>query len=199
MATVRYFWHGFIHRATTSMCPQYSHSPWCIIFCQMFGRHRTSLAHQFLLIFCIDCPIAWISSSQSPAMVLSHWQRDRNCMDSYRANMVDVSVSPIVSGTRGPCQQQQCDSLHCHVSFSHECRMKVVCLGGTEWCRITPSMSYTSMNIIFTAYCVGHTFFGWRELDCFHSFDWHFKFGSYEHAQVSSIVTIRPRKLSPSL
>ena len=50
-----------------------------------------------------------------------------------------------------------------------------------------------------TANCVGHTFFGGGELGCFHSYDWHFKFGSYEWAHILSIATIRPRKSSPSL
>ena len=35
-------------------------------------------------------------------------------MDSYRVSKVDVPESPVVSGTRGPWQQQRCDSLQCH-------------------------------------------------------------------------------------
>ena len=51
---------------------------------------------------------------------------------------------------------------------------------------------YATMNINFTANCVGRTFFGRGEPGCFHSFDWRFKFVSY-------IATIRPRMSSPSL
>ena len=42
------------------------------------------------------------------------------------------------------------------------------------------------MNIIFIVHCVGRTFFGRGEPGYFHSFDWCFKFGSYEQVQVSS-------------
>ena len=42
------------------------------------------------------------------------------------------------------------------------------------------------MNITFTAHCIGRTFFGRGKPGCFHSFDWRFKFGSYERAQVLS-------------
>ena len=49
------------------------------------------------------------------------------------------------------------------------------------------SMSYTTMNITFTEHYVGRTLFGRGEPGCFHSFDWLFKFGSYERAQVSSL------------
>ena len=66
-------------------------------------------------------------------------------------------------------------------------------LGGITWCSITLLMSYGSMNLTLTAHCVGHTIFGRGEPECFYSFDWHFKYYSYERAQVSSIVTIRPR------
>ena len=38
-------------------------TPLFINFFQMFGRHRTPSAHPSLLMFCIDCPVAWISSS----------------------------------------------------------------------------------------------------------------------------------------
>ena len=46
---------------------------------------------------------------------------------------------------------------------------------------------------------VWYTLFGLGEPGCFHSFDWHFKFGSYEQAKVLYIVTIHPRKSAPSL
>jgi len=56
-----------------------------------------------------------------------------------------------------------------------------------------------TMNIAFTLLCVGRTVFGRGEPGCFHSFDCRFKCGSYERSQVSSRVTILPRKSSPSL
>ena len=62
-----------------------------------------------------------------------------------------------------------------------------VCLEGTAWCSITPSVSHIRTNITLTAHCVGRTFFGRAEPGCFHSFDWRFKFDSYERAQVSTI------------
>ena len=64
-------------------------------------------------------------------------------------------------------------------------------LGGTAWCSITSSMSYATMNITFTALCVGSTFCGREEPGCFHSFDWRFKLDSYDRAQVSSIACQR--------
>ena len=46
--------------------------------------------------------------------------------------------------------------------------------------------------------CRAH-FLWTRKIGMLHSFDWRFKFGSYERAQVSFIATICPRKPSPSL
>ena len=87
-------------------------------YCQMFGRCHTPSAHPSLLMFCTDCPIAWISSllccTGSLAVVLSLWQRAHNRMDSYRVNTVDVPESPIASSARDLLQQQRCNSLHCH-------------------------------------------------------------------------------------
>ena len=54
------------------------------------------------------------------------------------------------------------------------------------------------MSITFTAHCVKGTFSGRGESGCFHSFDWRFKCGSYERAQISSTATIYPRKSSLS-
>ena len=50
MATVWYFWHGFIHRSTAFIYLQYSHPPLFITFSQMFGRHRTPSMHPSLLM-----------------------------------------------------------------------------------------------------------------------------------------------------
>ena len=51
------------------------------------------------------------------------------------------------------------------------------------------------MNIAFTAHCVGCTLFRRGVPGFFHPFNWSFKFGSYERAQVSSIATIRPKEV----
>ena len=65
MATVRYFWHGFIHRGTTFTYLQYSH-PFIYYFCQTFGRRHTQSACPSLLMFSIDRPIARIISCVVP-------------------------------------------------------------------------------------------------------------------------------------
>ena len=82
----------------------------------MFGRHHSPSAHPTLLIFRIDRPIAWkvhlLCYTGSFAVVISLWRR-YNCMDSYWASTVDVSESPIASGTRGLWQQRY-DTLHYH-------------------------------------------------------------------------------------
>ena len=208
MATVRKFWYGFIHRGTIFLYLKCSRSHHLSPFRQMFRRRRTPSARSSLLIFHIDPPIARISSSLcctgSLVLLLSLWQRDRNRMDSYLVSTMDVSESPIFSGARGPWLQQRCDSLHCLEEWCGSVPPSAVVFswaldegGSTGTCSNTqrlpstleesvvqyyPSVSYATMNITFTA----------------HSFDWRFKFGSYEQAQVSSIATIRPRNLSPS-
>ena len=47
METVRYFWHGFIHRGTTFMYLQYSRPPYHLL--SLFGRRRTPSARPSLL------------------------------------------------------------------------------------------------------------------------------------------------------
>ena len=68
----------------------------------MSGTRHTPSVRLFSLIFCIECPIAWISSSLVLYWVAHSgsftWQRDHNCMDPYRVSTVDVSESPIASG-----------------------------------------------------------------------------------------------------
>ena len=61
--TVRYFWHGFIHRGRTFMYLQCSRPPLFIIFCQMSGRPCTPSVRPCLLMFRIDRSTARISSS----------------------------------------------------------------------------------------------------------------------------------------
>ena len=62
----------------------------------------------------------------SLAVVLSLWRRDGNRMDWYRVSTVDVPESLITSGTRGPWQQQRCDSLHCHEEWWGSVPLNVV-------------------------------------------------------------------------
>ena len=61
--TVRYFWHGFIHRVQ-HLCAFNIVAPLFITFCQMYGRRRTLSTRPSLLMFRIDRPIARISSSR---------------------------------------------------------------------------------------------------------------------------------------
>ena len=64
----------------------------------MFGGHWTPSVHPSLLMFHIDRPIAQITLLCCPGsltVVLSLWQRYRNCLDSYRASTVVVPESPI--------------------------------------------------------------------------------------------------------
>ena len=62
----------------------------------------------------MDKYIHLLCCTVSLAVVLSLRRRDRNRMDSYRVITVDVSEFPIVSGARGPWQQQWCDFFHFH-------------------------------------------------------------------------------------
>ena len=131
-------------------------------------------------------------------------------MDSYRMGTVDVPEVRNRSSCVTPCIVTKNDGVRYHhvSSFSPERWTKC---GGSRRQRLPsdlevqhvallpPSVSYATMNVTFTAHSVGRTFFGRGEPGCFHSFDWCFKFGSFEQAQVSSIATIRPQKLSPCL
>ena len=102
------------------------------------------------------------------------------------------------------------DGFRCQqvLSLSPECWMKTIteeiAVVGSVYClslrdSVVPYHSINATtNIVFT-FCVGRTGFGRGEPGCFHSFDCRFKCGSYEQAQVSSRMTIRLRKSSPSL
>ena len=120
MVTVRYFWHGFIHRGTVQhLCTFNIVAPLFITFSQIFRRRRTPSVRSFLLMFRIDRPIERISvnffcCTGSLAVVLSLWWRDRNLMDSYRVSIADVPEFPIAIGARGPWQLHRCDSLRCY-------------------------------------------------------------------------------------
>ena len=96
MGTVRYF-TGVQYLCTFNIVAHLLF----ISFCQMFGRRRTPSARPSCVI------------PDPSQCFLSHWQRNRIRMDSYRVSTIDVPESPISSGARGPWQQR-CDSLHCH-------------------------------------------------------------------------------------
>ena len=97
---------------------QYSRPSLIYNLFQIFGRRHTPSVRPPVSMFRIDRPITRISSSfmlyRALAVVLSLWRRNRNRMDTYRVNAVNVPESLIVSGARSPWQQQRCDSLHCH-------------------------------------------------------------------------------------
>ena len=92
---------------------------------------------------------------------------------------------------------------HVLENWIHNCVLATICgticLGSTVWCSVTSWMSYPTMNITFRAHFARRTFFRQGEPVCLQSFDWRFKFVSYERAQFPSIATIRPRKSSPCL
>ena len=116
-------------------------------------------------------------------------------------------------GSMSPCIVMKDDGIRCQqvLSLSPECWTKMIteetAVVGSVYCLSLRDIvvQYHSINVIgtmniaFTLLCVGRTFFGRGEPGCFHSFDCRFKCGSYERAQVSSRVTILPRKSSPSL
>ena len=114
MEKIRYFSYGFIQH----LCTFNIVTLLFITFCKISGRRSTPSARPSLLMFRIDRPIARISSSlvlyRVPRSVSFTLARDRNRIDSYRLSTVDVPESPIISGARGPWQQQRSDFLHCH-------------------------------------------------------------------------------------
>ena len=74
MATVRYFWLGFIHSSTTFVYFQYSHpSPYLSSFVKASCTISTSM---------FDDVLHWpLYSTDTFAVVLWLWQRDHNRMD----------------------------------------------------------------------------------------------------------------------
>ena len=183
---------------------QYTLTPFMYNFCLIFGRRSTPSVSPSLLMFYINRPKARRSSHlllyRSLAMDLSLWRRDRNRMDAYQMSIVDVPESPIamaqevreISSGVTPCIVMKNDRGSVptrDVVFSwalneagaaRTCGSKAAFthyFGGTAWYNITQSMSYATMNVTFTAYCVGRTFFGRKGPGCFHSLDWRFKFG----------------------
>ena len=181
----------------------------------MFGRHRTPSVHPFLLMLHINCPIAWISSPLVLYRVpyFSHFGKE------IISHVLIRWIRWIFQNLLLPALQEVCDNSNSVTPFivmkndgvlhpSAVIFFWVLDEGGAAgivyllpWrysvVHITPSLLYATMNITFTAHCLGHTFFGQGELGCFHSFDWHFKFDLFERAQVLSMATVHPRKSSP--
>ncbi|PNF41942.1 hypothetical protein B7P43_G14638 [Cryptotermes secundus] len=107
-----------------------------------------------------------------------------------------------------PCSLMKEDGVHCQQvsSLSPEYWTKMIlqeiAVVGSVYCLSLrySVVQYHSINVIcHNEHChVGHTLFGRGEPGCFHSFDCHVNCGLYEQAQVSSRVTVLPRKSSPS-
>ena len=114
MATVRYFWHGFIHKGTTFMYLQYSRSPLFITFCQMFGKRHTPSAHSSLWMFRTDSLIARISSS----LVLYRVPRSTSFTLANRSQSSSAQEkTTILGGTESYHSSWKCKYLHrccCH-------------------------------------------------------------------------------------
>ena len=122
-------------------------------------------------------------------------------------NLLLSTAQEIHDSNRGltPCIVMKDDEVMYHQvsSFSPELWAKVMlrgCAVVSSVCRqpwrysvvhYYPSMSYATMNITFTAHCVGRTFFARGEPECFHSF----------HCVSSLVRMSEPRfhKSSPSL
>ena len=97
MATLRYFWHGFIHRDTTDMYIQYNRPPYLSPFTKclegVVHQQRVHLGWSSVLTSLQDGYVHLLCSTRSFAVVLSLWRIAQNRMDSYRVNTVDVPVS----------------------------------------------------------------------------------------------------------
>ena len=116
MATVWYFWHGFIHRGTTFMCFQYSRPPY-LKLPNVWKAPYTIIASIFVdvpywplyswdkFISCVvPGPSQWFFLFGEEIVIARiHW-----------VSTEDVPESPIAGGSRDLWQQQRCDSLHCH-------------------------------------------------------------------------------------
>ena len=118
MATVRYFWQGFIHRGTAFMYLQSSRSLIYHFFRNVCKAPYTISASIFVYVpywppYSTDKFNSCVVPGPSQWFFLL-WRKDRNRMDSYRVSTADVPEASIASGARGPWQQQQCDTLHCH-------------------------------------------------------------------------------------
>ena len=72
----------------------------------------------------------------SLTVVLTHWRRDRNRLDSYRVSRENVPESPIYSGVRGPWQQQRrtpCIVMKNERFCITKCR-RFLLSAGLRWC-----------------------------------------------------------------
>ena len=180
MATVRYFWNGFIHRGTTFMYLQYSHPLIYHLLPNVCKMSYTISASIFVdvpywppyrmdkFISCVvPRPSQWyFHFGKEIVIIRTHigwvqWMFQNLPLPAGQE--VHDSISSVTL-----CIVMKNDGVLYHeVSlFSPERWMKVVLqehavegsLGGRAWCSIIPSMSYATMNITFTAHCVGCTF-----------------------------------------
>ena len=93
MATVWYFWHGFIHRDTTFMYLQYTVVTLLIYHflpnvCKELYTISISIFVDvpYWLLYSMDKFISYVVLVLDPSqwVVLSLWRRNQYCMDSYR-------------------------------------------------------------------------------------------------------------------
>ena len=118
MATVRYFWPGFIHKGITFMYLQYSHPLVYHLLSNAWKASHTISASIFVDVpywrpistrKCISCVVP------GPSHGLFHYDEEIVITWTHIGWVqMDVPESSISSGARGPWQQQRCDSLHCH-------------------------------------------------------------------------------------
>ena len=99
MATVRYFWHGFMHRGTTFMYLQYGRPPIYHLLPNVWKVSYTISTPIFVDVPYLP-PYSTDSDVPDPSQP-SLWRGDRNRMYSYRVSTADVPESPIASDARG--------------------------------------------------------------------------------------------------
>ena len=116
MATVRCFWHGFIHRGTTFIYVQNSRPPYSSPFakCLKGATHN----QPFHLCWCSVYWLPYITDKFTSCVVpgLSKWlfHYSGELVIAHRVSTVNVPESPIAIDARGPWQQQRCVFVHCH-------------------------------------------------------------------------------------
>ena len=151
MATVRYFWHGFIHRGTTFMYLQNSRSPYYHLFPNAWKASYTISASIFdnvpysqpyskdKFIYCV---------APGPSQLFFHF-----------------GEAVVITWTRGRTLQEIRDGSS-GVTLCVAWRMMGFC---TTKCRrfLLSAMPYATMNIAFTAHCVRRTFLGKGKPGCF--------------------------------
>ena len=158
----------------------------------MFGRCYTPSARPSSLMFLIDHSIARIPRS-----------------GSFTLAKAGCKLCLLLPG--GSWQQQRCDSLHCHEEWWCSVPQSVVVFswandeyGAARTCSITQriqSAFEVQHGAVLPHQCntpqwtlCREQFLSMKRTGMLPFIYWRFKFCSYERAQVSSIVTIRPRK-----